>query len=120
MSDFRDNFGGTPLALLYERFGDSVKYTPQGGAEKTITARWSPYSISEDEHIDGRFIAEGGILRVKIADVPNPLPDDEVEIESVKYIVDEIMELTSIQAALQLKRTSAVEKSKTNYRMEKG
>lgn len=99
-----------------DEHGDTVSYTPTGGAAGDITAVLSPFFRDEADGEDGLEQPEKRQITVQISEVATPLIHDKVTINAVDWDVSAILEQDENLARLELTKGVTQEHSGPGYR----
>jgi len=86
MSDF-DTAAGEAMTVRLNVFGETITYTPSGGAGSSITAVCSNLAVDVDHYPDGDAAVTRGQVLVSSDDVTQPGRGDSVAVDSVTYRV---------------------------------
>ena len=86
---FGDMFG-VGFSVLQEVHGETVTYTPDGGAGVSITALWRPRGVEADYNTDGEQQRKDGEIECSLDDVTAASDRDTFTISSVVYRVERV------------------------------
>lgn len=84
---FNLNDLGDDQSKILQEQGETVTYTPQGGAGTAISGIWEPDRTLPGYYPDGEQDRTLGVLLVSTADVPTPGDRDQFTIGGVVYAV---------------------------------
>ena len=122
-SDFDTLMAAIGVPVLMEHLGDAITYTPAGGAGAAITGILGFEEDREDETLDGRRLRRLRDVTVNTdpADpdyggVASPALNATVTVGGVQYAVESIVSLSANLVRLALRRVTALEVSRENYR----
>jgi len=118
MTDFSENFSASAWDMLISMFGEAVSYTAGGGAAATITAivrrgggsSGGPASETRT-YDDGRLNRKFASAAVNKSDVAAPAVSDTIVIDTLTYVVEEIVNEDANIAVLRLSTADSVEKA---------
>jgi len=119
MTYFSELFAGNPSTDLNSAFGESVTYTPDGGAGVTRTVRIQRNGLQTDYDSDGKGYIRTArviILRDGTTGVASPAIGDAITFDSLNWNVTAIEEQDGASTVITVSRFETVEKSKQNHR----